>query len=541
VAVLVEKKSDSDGELELCFTVRDTGAGIPPEARRNLFQPFSQADSSMTRRYGGAGLGLAICAQIVELMRGAIDLESEPGRGSTFWFTARFRACTGDPASEPRARDFVRAKRVLIADASATDAAFLRMQLAAWGAECAVARAGGDALNALRGAAGESPFDSAIIALELEDMDGLELARRITGQPDLGRIALLLTHPFGRGPAPADLRSAGFSAGLSKPFRQSHLAGALAGALGRGKSGGDPTRAVAGASEPHAPVTAPVVPSGTAPRVNLRLLLVEDHPVNQKVAMRMLERLGYRADAVANGREALEALRLTSYDLVLLDCQMPEMDGYETARQIRRRFADRPHLPIIGVTAHALDGDREKCLAAGMDDYLAKPFLPEQLNELVNRWLGERASSDPAPPDHFEGAAPAEAAVDLSQLELFRGSEANGSENLLVDIIDCFVADLNSRLAAMRESVTRGEAVALARTAHALKGSAGSLGAAGLVAICAQIERAVREGSTGETHTLLQRLEAEAARVSGALEQLRRAEVERLSSSGPKRRTINCA
>ncbi len=371
------------------FEVRDTGIGIPPEHRDRLFRAFSQVDSSLTRRQGGTGLGLAISRRLVELMGGEIGVDSEPGRGSTFWFEIPLPAAPERDRPPPVDLAVLRNLRVLIVDDNATNRLILERQVAAWGMESESAVDGVDGLDRLiRAAQAGRPFQILLTDMMMPRMDGAELVRRTKEDPRLQGLRAVLMTSIGRSVITDRIREAGLAECLTKPVKRTVLAEVL-------------TRIAL--SAPPMPTSAPRPPSPPRPRHG-RLLVVEDNPVNRKVLLRQLERLGYRADAVADGMEALVVLRAVPYDAVLMDCQMPEMDGYEATRRIRemesrRREQVERMLPgetvstpsrtvIIAITAHAMQGDREKCLEAGMDDYIAKPVRAEDLQEVLERWLG---------------------------------------------------------------------------------------------------------------------------------------------------------
>ncbi len=362
--------------IRLHFAVCDTGIGIPPEAQPRLFQSFSQVDGSTTRRYGGTGLGLAICKRLAELMGGEIGLESEPNRGSTFWFTVRY--AHAEAAEAPaRGPATLRGVRVLIVDDSETNRVILREQLRGWEMEPDEAASGPDALARLGEAVRRGqPYLVALLDLQMPGMDGIELARRIAADPSIAPTRLVLLTSWGQQGEAAAARAAGVAAYLHKPVRAGQLLDRLTGLLA--------TPAVAAPGAPS------VGPGGQGPET-LRVLVAEDNAVNQKLVVRLLEKRGFRADAVADGREAIVALGRAPYDLVLMDCQMPGMDGFAATRSIREAEAGTErHVPIIALTANALEGDRERCLAAGMDDYLTKPIAPDALYGAIARLLPHR-------------------------------------------------------------------------------------------------------------------------------------------------------
>jgi PAS domain S-box-containing protein len=349
------------------FAVTDTGIGIPPDRMHRLFRSFSQVDGSSTRRYGGTGLGLAISKQLVELMGGEIGVESAPGRGSTFWFTLPLEPVAKPARCAPAA---LRGVRVLVVDDNATNREILHRRVVAWGMRNGTAASAAEALRLLREAARSGdPYRLVLVDQQMPEMDGDALARAVRADASLDPAALVLLSSLGRSGTAGGL----FAACLTKPIREAQLRDCLARVLGDA-----PAPPPAAAAGPAA--------GGTAPR--RRVLLAEDNLVNQLVARRMLERAGVEVDVVATGREALAAVERTAYDLVLMDLHMPEMDGLEATAAIRERQGNGRRTPIVALTAAAMAEDRERCLAAGMDDYLAKPVQTAALHAILARWLG---------------------------------------------------------------------------------------------------------------------------------------------------------
>ncbi|HUP70077.1 MAG TPA: PAS domain S-box protein [Acidimicrobiales bacterium] len=381
VMVRVLQVDDRPEAVVVRVEVVDTGIGIAPAVRSALFDPFSQADSSTTRTYGGSGLGLAISRQLVELMGGEIGVDSEPGRGSTFSFAVPLAKQTHEPTSTPERRD-LRGLNALVVDDNATNRDILGRHVASLGMAATVADGGPGALEALRAATrrGEA-FDVVLIDMDMPGMNGLGLAEAIGEDPALASIPLLLLTSAAVRGAAAEARRAGFSAYLTKPVRQSQLFAAIATVLGE-------TTAEAGLVTQH---TLAEARASSRPWV----LVAEDNAVNQKVAVAMLAKLGYRADVVANGAEALDALSRIPYGAVLMDCQMPEMDGYAATTELRRREKGSAHLPVIAMTAGAMTGDRQRCLDAGMDDYLAKPVNMDEMATVLRRWTEPDAKNRP--------------------------------------------------------------------------------------------------------------------------------------------------
>ncbi len=379
IVVRAEKTSEDEKQVVIRFSVSDTGIGIGESAQEKLFQPFMQADGSTTRKYGGTGLGLAISKQLVELMGGTIGVDSVAGKGSTFWFTARFEKQTA-PIEEAHANlSTLKGLCVLIVDDNSTNRKILGHQLESCGMVHEEADSGRTALSMLRSSTQQGkPYDLAILDLMMPGMDGFELASQIKADPTIAKTPLVMLTSYGERGSTAAAQANGIAAYLTKPVRQSSLFESLAKVASGSSSTAQPEKSSPSVSESRVSTTA----------LSSKLILIaEDNVVNQKVAIRQLRKLGYRADAVANGKEVLEALARIPYDLVLMDCQMPEMDGYEATAEIRKRQSDTRRTPVIAITAHALEGDRAKCIAAGMDDYVSKPVDAEELGRVLHLYL----------------------------------------------------------------------------------------------------------------------------------------------------------
>jgi PAS domain S-box-containing protein len=387
VVVRLAKESETDKDVVISFSVKDTGIGIPEEVQNRLFQAFTQADNSTTRRFGGTGLGLAISKQLVAMMGGEIGVKSEPGKGSTFWFTARLGKQMGPPEPIPSIyfRDLFDL-RVLVVDDNATNRQILRHQLFAWKMQKGSASNGFEALDLLRTAAKEGkPYELALLDMQMPEMDGMTLAKSIKADPLISSTRLIILTSMGYAHTQEELKAAGVDAFLVKPVKQSRLFDCLVNVLGRAAAEHVFTKPAKDAPQPERP-------AAEAPKVNkTRILLAEDNAVNQKVALAQLRTLGFSADSVVNGHEVITALNKTPYDIILMDCQMPEMDGYEATRLIRQSEKNagvswKAPIRIIAMTANAMSGDREKCIAAGMDDYLSKPVRRSELALAMARW-----------------------------------------------------------------------------------------------------------------------------------------------------------
>jgi two-component system sensor histidine kinase/response regulator len=498
VIVRVKRESETASHVTLHFSVSDSGIGVSAEMQAQLFQPFTQADASTTRRFGGTGLGLAISRRLVEMMNGEIGVRSEPGEGATFWFTAEFEKQTSvQPTPAGGSQNHLAGLRVLIVDDNAVNREVLMYQTRSWKMTAKEADSGAQALKMLsRPAPTEAEaFDLVILDLQMPEMNGLELAEKIGALSLAVQPKLIMLSSSGRRGEAEKARSAGIHGYLSKPYRQEELLNCLLGIIGsrdetdappkplvtRYNTGGETQSENAPERVERRNIHAPL--SAASRR---KILVVEDNAVNQTVAKTQLEKFGYRADVAANGLEALDALLRIPYDLVLMDCQMPEMDGYEATAAIRRREQGTPfHTPIIAMTAHAIDGEREKCLAAGMDDYISKPVQKDVLRQTVERWLN--AAVPPVATAEVSGDAAANdgGVIDLELLK----DLTLGDMNMLREIIELYVQQTGEQLDEISEAIAGQNPETLYKVSHKALGGSATCGMKTIVPFFKELEQ----------------------------------------------------
>ncbi|HET9733346.1 MAG TPA: response regulator [Acidimicrobiales bacterium] len=505
VVIRVSLLHEEGERVALRFEVIDQGIGIAPEDQERLFHAFAQADSSTTRRFGGTGLGLAIARQLVELMGGQLGVTSTPGEGSTFWFLVSLgRGEVATSRATPLEVESIAGQLALIVDDNATNRRILRDQLQSWGVASVEAADAYEAIQLANAAAGRGkPFDLGIVDLNMPGMDGIELAQVLKSAAETAGTQLFLLSSSGQRLGTAEAHLRGFAASLTKPVRSSELFDCLIsnprGAMPR-----------VTAEESHADRT-PVQPPNEAGVLGM-ILLVEDNKMNQLVASKALTKLGYSFDIANDGAEAVNALRAKAYDAVLMDCQMPLMDGYEATGLIRRIEGTSRHTPIIAMTAAAMEGDRETCLAAGMDDYITKPVNLDAIATALARWLG-RSRPNPPAGEQSPAAGPA---LDPAQLEVLRSLD-DGDGNLLYEIFGQFLVQTRQGRSDLVRALNAGDAGAAMRTAHSVKGASANAGATRLADVCSEIEGFCRSGQLPAAVPLVRRFDAEFARVCEAL------------------------
>jgi two-component system, sensor histidine kinase and response regulator len=482
----------------LAFTVTDTGIGIRPENIDRIFESFSQEDGSVTRRFGGTGLGLAISRQLVTLMKGSIGVTSTPDAGSTFHFSLRLPRAAAAPARPEKSRSRgLSGCRALVVDDNALNREILGRQLTDWGLVVREAPSGDAALELVRGLSG-TPFDIVLLDFKMPGRDGLDTARALRQLPATRETPAVVLSSLSGAIRRADWDSAAIAATLTKPVRQSQLRETL-------------TSLLCGTTLSN-PIRDPLATTATRKPLGLSVLLVEDNPVNQAVACGMLEQLGCEVLVAQNGREAVDLVRTRAFDVLLMDCQMPEMDGYSATRAIRKweQLQQLPRRPVVALTANALEGDRERCIASGMDDYLSKPFTIPQLRDVLLRQQRPAGGTRPADGQPIDGAA----------LDRLFGSQAS-QPDLLHRILTLYLDTAAKLEQQLRDALAAGNVEAIRFAAHTLKSSSANVGAQQLATLCRQIEEQARAGDdvSGTTNAVL----VELPRVMAALRERQRA------------------
>ena len=499
VRINLSVQSVDVAQLQIRCEVCDTGIGIPARRLEMLFKPFTQVDSSMTRRFGGTGLGLSIVRSLVELMGGEVGVESTVGKGSTFWFTARFTVATRTASPAATSKTSLSGQRVLIIDDNPTNRRVLAMQVQRCGLQSTAVASSPEALNELeRAQAAGQAFDIALIDQQMPGFDGAKLGAILSTDARYRSMRLVLLTSMGRRGDARRFSDLGFAAYLLKPTTQRDLADCLALVV----------------SDKRDKASVPIITRhqlrAKRSREQRHLLLVDDNPVNQKVGKAILERLGYRVDMATNGIEGLAAWERTRYDAILMDCQMPEMDGYQATREIRRREQGLRRVPIVAVTAHAMAGAEEECLAAGMDAYQSKPLDRESLGQCLQRIFEDVEENETVQeeiprerPQTLDGIP-----VDWRKID----EAAGGDSEFALELVNTFVGSSDESIQQIATALAAQDLPAAQRAAHSLKGAAGSLGAMTSRLLAANLETAAKEGSMSEATLIFEALRNEVAR-----------------------------
>ena len=484
---------------EIKFAVKDTGIGIPQKRMDRLFKPFSQVDASTTRHYGGTGLGLAISKRLTEIMGGKMWVESEAGVGSTFFFTVVVTPVTEHSCltQEPETKKLLKNKHLLVVDDNATNRQVLTLQAESLYMTYQAVDSGQKAINLLQSG---QKFDIAIVDVEMPEMNGFTLVREIRQLPNCQELPLVLIATLGQIEYSGNNTNINAAVYLNKPIKQSQLEKVLAGIL---------TGEIVNNTQ-KSKVQSNVK---LAEKLPLKILLAEDNVVNQKVAINILKNLGYRVDIAANGLEVLAALRRQSYDVVLMDVQMPEMDGLTATRQICTEWEKEKRPRIIAMTANAMQGDRENCLAAGMDDYISKPVRLEALTTVLSKCGLQEETTE----KDIVDIPKSETVIDMAVLQQLK-EMAGGDLVVVVDVIDCYLEDSPKLLDEMSQAIKQQQAQLLQRSAHSMKSSSASVGAKNLSRLCKELEYIAREATTEGADTILSQLEAEYQRVDAVLQ-----------------------
>ncbi len=504
IVIEVRLEGQSDGIAQVRFEVRDTGIGVAPEARAELFQPFTQADSSTTRKFGGTGLGLSIVKRLVELMGGEVSVASDVGKGSVFGFTLPLKVLEASARASVPARDGG-GQRILVVDDNETNRRVLTGHLAYGHFDAQAAASAADALALMRRATAENrPYEAVLIDYQMPDMDGAMLGERIAGDPLLSHARLVLLTSLDRKGDHTRFASMGFAAYLTKPIRGRELRECLQHVLAR-------------EAEEWTTGTQPLVTRGTLANASSqrqyggRVLVVEDNPVNQKVAQKFLERLGCTVRVVGDGAEAVDACARERFDLILMDMQMPVMDGVSATRAIRTRESGSSRTPIVALTANVLASQFQSCLDAGMDDVLAKPLEPARLQDVLERFVLGTPTCAAAAAPRAAGPSLASPPVDLARL----GSLAADDTAFMRELLAAFQASAASALQEMRDSHAGGERIRLQRAAHKLKGASENIGAGRLRDLALQIESRASDAPSEQLAQWIGAIAAELVELDG--------------------------
>ena len=539
ILIKVELFEKKEGMYLVRFRIRDTGIGIEPSVQEKIFDSFSQADGSTTRKFGGTGLGLTICKKLTELMGGKIGIKSLPGKGSTFWFAIPMKKemAVKRSFSLSGASNF-KNHRVLVADNNKTNRELLEQQFTNWGMDYYSVDNGKSALRAIREASQQgNPFSLAVLENQLKGIDGITLARKIKSHAETSDTRIIMLSSVGNMEETGQWLMAGIESYLNKPVRQKELYESVYNALDSDKEENDTLEKTEISPQEEKTL-----------KLKGHILVAEDNIVNQELVREMISTLGCSVEIVDNGRLAFEAIseRLLDnfqqpYDLILMDCQMPEMDGFEATRKLREWEGQQnvlERIPVIALTANAMEGDREKCIAVGMDDYMTKPFTLDQLGALLHRWLPVLAKENKSEyarqkeeSDHPENGNDTEKKqddirLDEAALEKIRKLQRDGQPNVVIKVIKLFLENTQKTISALESAISKGDNTGLQRAAYSLQSSCSTVGATDLARLCLELEDLGKSGKAGQAQSRLSVLEFEYDAVCTALQERIEAEKE---------------
>ncbi len=498
VVIRVVPESETEDQVTLLFSVTDTGIGIPKNKQERIFESFTQVDGSTNRKYGGTGLGLSISKRLVELMGGRIGMESEVGKGSHFWFTVSYEKQKEVKEISPHFSVDIKGMRMLAVDDNKTNRVILVKMLESFGCYAEAVESGAEAINVLKKASHQGKlFDLVLMDMQMPEKDGEQTLRFIKEDPAISDVVVIILTSIGTRGDVSRLKALGCAGYLMKPIKQSQLYDAIITVLGlqKTKTKEKPT---------------PIVTRHTIAeqkRRSVRILLVEDNPMNQKLAVALLKRAGYSVDAVENGAKAIQVLKHTTYNLILMDVQMPEMNGFEATQVIREREGDRKHTPVIAMTAHAMKGDKERCLKAGMDDYISKPIEPQELIDAIEKWTSSYSQQEVIKEQVYIKNENQLSGVPIefeSAINRFCG-DRGFFEKMLTEFLDYVPKQIKK----LDQAVKKGDIEAVDREAHSLKGLAAQLSVNGLADLSLNLELLGRTGNLASAKDELDKMRTE--------------------------------
>jgi len=502
VSVRVELKNETEDRAELLFSVKDTGIGIPRDKQKKVFESFTQANGSTTRKYGGTGLGLSISRRLVELMGGEIGVESHPGKGSHFWFTVTCDKQKESKGTHPPPPVDIRGMQVLVVDDNQTNRSILVKMLLSFGCQAEAVESGNEAIRALKKKTSQkTPYNLVLLDMQMPEMNGEETLKSIRNDPEIKDVLVIVLTSVGMRGDVSRLRSLGCSGYLTKPIKQSQLFDTIVTVLGL-------QNAIA-EKKPVSIVTRHTI--AEQKRRAIRILLAEDNPMNRKLAVTILKRAGYYVDAVENGRRAVEALNSQPYHLILMDVQMPEMNGFEATSAIRNKDSEIKRIPIVAMTAHAMKGDKQRCFKAGMDDYLPKPIEPQKLFEIIEKWTKSSGLKDLSS-DKIKSKKVYQ--INDPPIELESALDRfGGDKELFWEMVDEFLISVPSQLKTLEQSIHKKDTKEVEREAHSLKGAAANLGAKRIADLSFKLEITARSDELTDSKEGLDDLKAEFERL----------------------------